>query len=433
MEENLHEDNQHLPSWLEDIKIRTWEVELLISGFFLVALLQFSDYSEIIRYYVVSRYLDFIGATALALLIEFGAKGLLIGFLTHLILRGIWAGMIGLYAVYPQGMNQIYEQYTQQFKEHIKHNLSILDSIKRLEKLCRLLFSISFLYFLTILSFTIYALVALISISFVINIPYIGNIYAIIISSIGFLYLVDFLSLGDIKKIKWFSKVYYPIYLFMNYLTLSFLYKNIYYTLIGNIKKWKLLLIFISLMTISSFLFIFNRLGAGIGEGRKYLTYANFQEHEMDWRHYEDRFVDNGNASDKFIYRVSIPSYTVESDFLQIFIVHTIGFEDNMQEICKEQEKSIKKTTYERRKEYSHQNLDCLSQFYQVSVNDTLKNNLHWRYYENPKTKERGIITHINIKNLENKEHILKVKLAVQFKSASPYLAYIPFWKQEKS
>lgn len=58
----------------------------------------------------------------------------------------------------------------------------------------------------------------------------------------GAFYAIDFLTLGKLKKLKRFSKIYFPIYVFFSWLSLAPIYRSAYYTLVTNIKSWKLLL-----------------------------------------------------------------------------------------------------------------------------------------------------------------------------------------------
>jgi len=68
---------------------------------------------------------------------------------------------------------------------------------------------------------------------------------------IALVFIIDFVTLGWLKRIPYFSKVYYPVYRVMSWLTLSPLYRRIYYGLISNLPKWKAAFGMISFIVVS--------------------------------------------------------------------------------------------------------------------------------------------------------------------------------------
>jgi hypothetical protein len=85
----------------------TWEMELLISGATVFGLLALPGKVDALFYMLFNRGSD--DATALLLPLWLYAKvsllTLIATFILHLILRGHWTAMVGLYSVYPQGIH----------------------------------------------------------------------------------------------------------------------------------------------------------------------------------------------------------------------------------------------------------------------------------------------------------------------------------------
>ena len=50
----------------------------------------------------------------------------------------------------------------------------------------------------------------------------------------GLIYFIDFLTMGWLKKYKWFGKFYYPLYRFFSWITFASFYHPIYYNLADN-------------------------------------------------------------------------------------------------------------------------------------------------------------------------------------------------------
>jgi len=134
-------------NWLTDIQNRSWEPEILISGLILTSIF-------LIQKYVFNIHVFFIQ--------DFGAPSFLVGFsfnlvvlainvlkitiITHLLMRGLWTGAIGLSYVYPNGI----VRKNLKTKDENLYFEKPIDLVKRLETYCSLVFSFIFIliYFL---------------------------------------------------------------------------------------------------------------------------------------------------------------------------------------------------------------------------------------------------------------------------------------------
>jgi len=166
-----------------------------------------------------------------------------INLLIHVILRALWIGAIGLRYV----SNDIeYDQlgYTSYYENYLRDTVGSYDDfIENLEKICSVLFSFTFLLFLFFVSVMIFVIVGTIPESIMISLDlwghwseYIFMVITIIYFVLGIVVLIDFISLGGIRKIDdpTVEKIYAPIYKFYGYLTLSFLYRPLLYNFLDN-------------------------------------------------------------------------------------------------------------------------------------------------------------------------------------------------------
>jgi len=168
-----------------------------------------------------------------------------ISIVTHFILRFYWLSLLGLKSAFAkQNIEKLDfdKKYlkSKKFKGLDRHILSI-------DKIASALFAFSFM---TIFIFCFGIIIPFSILSFIdgelIN-DIIGNnilrypaiAFFLLFAFACLITLIDFLTLGAVKKIKnkWVVKFYYPINKFMNVITLSFFYKDIYYTLVTNVSK----------------------------------------------------------------------------------------------------------------------------------------------------------------------------------------------------
>ena len=120
--------------------------------------------------------------------------------------------------------------------------------------------------------------------------------------------MIDYFSLGFFKKLKWFSKVYYPFYQFYNVITLSSLSRSIYYYLISKFSKKKIRLVYLAALTLimTFFLLDFNQHQYYPEESNPFTISSNF--------------YDDDRPEDEYINSVSIQSSFIDKPNFQVFL-----------------------------------------------------------------------------------------------------------------
>ena len=151
---------------------------------------------------------------------------------------------------FPKGINNEKLKYNKEFLDRLSIDLTLNSPIIKVGGASSLLFSISFLFLLIFLGIFNYLVFWIIIFSlFKFHFAY---EFVIIISLI--LPFIDFISLGSLKKIRLISRIYYPNYKFISWITLSFLYKEMLYTLISNIPKRHIILFSLFFFLLSGLL-----------------------------------------------------------------------------------------------------------------------------------------------------------------------------------
>ena len=132
---------------------------------------------------------------------------------------------------------------------------------------------------------------------------------------------IDFLTQGWLKRKKWISRIYFPIYWVFSFLTLSFLYGPLVYNFLDNRFGRRLILllvpIYIAILMITS------------------LEYRNSNYLEKDEQssstfankeNYADMLVEDGD----FPGQVVIPSKVINKPFLKVFVPFSENLENRI-------------------------------------------------------------------------------------------------------
>ena len=256
MEEN--NNKSLLKKLLDRLQEDSWQLELLVSGFTIFGL--FYALESVGDAFQKAMYDDSILKDVYQTVL-IAINILIFNLILHVILRSMWIGALGLR--YLSGEVEIDKlKYSQRFTNYLKKKIGSFDDyIEKLEKLCSIIFAISFLLIFYVAAFFIILhLLNFIGSLGSNNASILLQIFVIttqVLLLLGaFLTFFDYITQGLLKKNKWVATVYFPFYWVFSYLTLSFLYRPLYYNLIDNKfgRKVSLLLLplYILIMVISS-------------------------------------------------------------------------------------------------------------------------------------------------------------------------------------
>lgn len=415
-------------NWLARLQEQSWEPEIIISGIVLFALYQMPDFIRQLEHFLInySFYVFSSGAIddLLISLLLVANIWLVIGFTAHLFLRSVWVAYIGLSFVYKKGIQTDRLRFRKSYSQLLFRDRGFSKTIHRLEEICSTTFAISFLLFMCILgAFFALTLVALFiafsiwlfpdSVSF--------NWVDPVLTAIALLYIIDFISLGWLKRIPYFSTIYYPLYRIMGWATLSPFYRRIYYSLISNHAKWKAALL-IFLFTVGSiFLTVSFRSKSNIVDALL-LRLDTKDEKSMYSGHYQNLMEDDPSNL------VQIPSDIISDQTLRVFLVHRTAFESRQIKTLCEYENRIDTTPK------PHLVMDCLEAFYDLHLDDReVKTDYH--YIKHPKTYQEGLVTYLDIAHLDKGMHNLSVSYNFwdDSTSVSQKVATVEFYKSKEA
>ncbi len=424
------QDNQKAAKWLARLQQNSWEPEIFISGIILFSLFQIPAYLDEYTAYI-DREIDLgNNAMLIAALVDVGIYWLIIGFVFHLFTRGIWTSLIGLSYVFPKGIIRSNLHYSKRFSQKVEKIPSLENKINQLEKLSSSVFSITFLLFMSMIALTLWCLVLIAIIFSLLQIIGINNVstssgliipivlFAFMIASI--VYLIDFISLGLLKKNRIIATIFNPIHWFFSKMALSGLYTNIYYTYISNFKKWKIILAIIIYIIVSmaavTWQFSISMFGTNS-------YYSGLDLYSMTPQYFaSDQFYQDKNS--EIPPQMSIQSDVIDEDVLKLFIEHKKNYELFFIDSCSIAA-SLDTIADARVKARGIQ--DCLKQFYHVYIDDSLVSNLDFIFYKNERLNQKGFLNWIDIAYLNKGPH--KIRLEGSYKGRARFNFYLPFYK----
>ncbi|MCC1484524.1 hypothetical protein [Winogradskyella immobilis] len=429
-------------SLLEKLQEESWQLELLISGFAIFGLFSILEplrtNMEIFQNNSVNN--GSLVYKFIILSITYISSWILVcNLLLHVILRGIWIGALGLRYV-SGDIDYDTLNYSPKFTKYLQKKVGSFDKyISKLETYCSIIFAIAFLLIFYVLAFTFTIIaIALIAI-YILDNDYIPDGLREIIGVPIMLFIVfgmllvfiDFLTLGGLKRKKWTSKIYFPVYWVFSFITLSFLYRPLVYNFLDNKlgRRLSILLIpiFFIILIASSYNYqISNYLRADNNSSAIYADNEN----------YEDQLI----KEEDFIKRVAIPSKVITDPFLKVFITYNENIEDNIFDFHPnlKPKKDLRglqsdidvngNTVYPSFKSRSNY-LKAFNDLYNVRI-DSLKFDDTEFIVSQSKKGKLGFETYVNLKDLPEGKHLLNVtkKQIRRGDTSTIYFARIPFW-----
>lgn len=412
--QNNSPKNKQLPKWLIKTQHGSWEPEIFISGIVLIGLIQLPEYLDEFRHYF-SREIFGLSTdidNLIAVLIT-GIYWMIFGLGLHLFMRGIWIGLVGLSYVFPDGINKGKLNYERKFDEVINKIPDVTDQIIKLEKISSSIFSINYLMFMCILGaycFILFLIILPVYSFFLLtdysiiemfegksSISVLVDYYAKSMLVIGGIYMFDFLTVGLLKKIKYINLIYYPIYRFVSLITFSKLYRNIYYLLISNFKKWKVITFLTAFVAITIFMIGTIASNSPVSSEFSQLEfYGGNSKNSLVRSHY-----DNMNSTQKNLFG-SVQSDIIKENTLRLFISARVSLNDSIEQVC---DPNIED------KNSSEYTLSCIKNFYELSINDSSITADRWLFHKHPTSNNRGYITYLDISHLKNGMHEVKIDL----------------------
>ncbi|MFK7781421.1 hypothetical protein [Psychroserpens sp.] len=429
-------NNPAFKKLLQRLQEESWQLELIISGFAIFGLFTavepISDAANLAQ--SKQQLVKFI-VLVIALI---SCAILIFNLLLHVVLRGLWIGALGLRYV-SGDIDYDALNYSEKFTKYLKKKVGSFDKyVATLENYCSVMFAISYLliFYVLALTFTILS-IALIA-NYIIdndNLPEtartILGVALILFIVFGTIFtFIDFITQGWLKKKKWTSKIYFPIYWVFSFITLSFLYRPLVYNFLdnkfGKRLSFVLVPIYFAILIMTSFNY----------KPSNYFDRADFSsELTANRRNYIDLVKEDNVTIDEF----AISSKVITEPYINIFMEFTDHVENNIFRFNPDLEPEKDKRGLQsniiiindydspertKRKDY----METLNHVYTVRIDST---DYDSEFILTESKKENlGLETFVSIKDLEEGKHLLKVlrKRIKKGDTVRHAVCRIPFW-----
>lgn len=429
--------NARLADWLDRLSQESWQLELILSGFaiFLLA----SAYEPLAELGYRIEGLDVSLTVKIQLMMPFATLMaalliLLINLCIHVVFRGLWISAVGLRSV-SEDIDFDVLQLQPRFDRFLRGRIGSFDRyIDKLEKICSILFAFTFLVL-----FMLLALLGVIVLASLINLALrewldLGNhplvpIVNILLFISSLLYFIDFLTLARLKRVRWLTPVYYPIYRFFSVITFAPLYRPLYYNLIDNRFGRR-----VGFLLVPYILFLMITSSVSYVPGGYFPEFKN--DEKLEVQYYDDIRAEDAEASQQ----ASIPSRYIDESFLEVFIPYNPDDDDEVIEaVCPGLEtvrnpglalEGVITINTMNRQADTDSLLQCMSAIHRIYINDSLHLNPSFHFYTHPQREDNGLLTVLDVAYLPRGEHLLRIETAglesdtLRWKET----ARIPFW-----
>lgn len=429
-------NNPAFKKLLQRLQEESWQLELIISGFAIFGL--FTAIEPISDAANVAQSKQQFASTIILTIVLVSCAILIFNLLLHVVLRGLWIGTLGLRYV-SGDIDYDSLNYSEKFTKYLKKKVGSFDKyVAALENYCSVIFAVSFLLIFYVLALTFTVLtIALIATQIIDNdnLPEtfrtaVGVVLIIFILIGMLLTFVDFITQGWLKRKKWISKIYFPIYRVFSFITLSFLYRPLVYNFLDNKFGRRLSFVLVPVYFVILVLTSFQYIPSNYFESVDYSSDTTASRNS-----YLDLLDDNEHV-DKF----AITSKVITTPYLSIFMELTDNVEDNVfnfrPDLKPEKDNRglrsnmivINEIEWSTLRKQQKDYLETLNQVYTVRI-DSTDYDSEFILSEN-KQKDLGFETFVGLKNLEEGKHLLKVirKRIKAGDTVKHAVCNIPFW-----
>jgi len=385
-------------AWIKNLQRNSWEPEVIISGISLAFIFAFP--AQVFEFGVKLTQdfgLEFTGAFLVLVYLSMILSVFKIFFSIHLLLRFVWAGLLGLSYAFPKGV--INENL---FKNSMEYKYKKpTEWVLILEKTCSMAFGFPIMTGMIFLIFTFYLGLLLFFYWF-----FDLNFFLIYL-----LFLLTLIIFGLISALTKKNKL-------KNLFSTS-LFSTIQATYQSNLGKWK----------INIYLFLIMLLTAPLiaSDLKGFFSFANsasLDQSQLDWPDESMYFEDKKDPEKRFP-RALMPSYEITGENTNILLAHYEEDFKNFDKIVKSQNTLPDSLGWP--------SLEKTQDLYRIYLNDSLVSakNSTWRKISHGPSKQRAFQFVLDIKNLNPGVHEIRIEkliLLYPFGFSQPEIRHKENW-----
>ena len=429
---------------LRDLTSQSWNLELVISGAALFAVLQLPDLLDTafdyFRFNILNHTNGVIGV--LPLLVFSMMKSicyvLFVAFLTNFVMRAFWVGLVGLLSVYPTGVHYDRIPYSSKYaQEQMSRKFGSLENyIIKLDRRCNIVFAVAFLFTFFFILIGMGYLVAILGYTFIR--PLIPEEYMPIVKVLGYILAGSYflaaivLSLPAVRATPGGARLNYKFstalqFLFWGLARPSSYITNTFYSHIPSKKMLRnmaiMMIVFTGLMFVNMFIDL-SRINQRI---------APFNSRHLFTSRVDSLFIDastydNQRTEGQYVGTASIQADIIREPFVRLYIAYPKAMDTLLTEIVKEPVWDESKPLTERRRKYAVWSNEQINNLIQIHINDSLYKNPGLLFSMHDKPRQHGWQTVLLPTNLKTGRNTLRISIQPKSPAKPVEIASIPFW-----
>lgn len=371
------EDSSEELAWIKNLQRNSWEPEVIISGISLAFIFAFP--AQVFEFGVKLTQdfgLEFTGAFLVLVYLSMILSVFKIFFSIHLLLRFVWAGLLGLSYAFPKGVIN-----DNLFKSSRGYNYKKpTEWVLILEKTCSMAFGFPIMTGMIFLIFTLY-------LSFLLFLYWFFDLNFFLIYLIFLLTLMIFGLISALTKKNKLKNVF-TTSLFS---TIQAIYQS-------NLGKWRINIYLILIMLLTAPLIISDLKGFF-----NFANSANLNQDQLDWPDESMYFEDKKDPEKRFS-RALMPSHEITGETTNILFAHYEEDFKNFDKIVKAQNTLPDSLGWP--------SLEKTQDLYRIYLNDSLitSKNSTWRKISHGSSNQRAFQFVFDIKNLNPGVHEIRIE-----------------------
>ncbi|GAB3697822.1 hypothetical protein GCM10027592_22300 [Spirosoma flavus] len=428
---------------MRELTTQSWNLELVISGAALFAVLQLPDLLDVVfdyfRYNLMSHTAGLQGSLPLLAysMMKATCYVLFLAFLTNFVMRAFWVGLVGLLAVYPTGIHYDRIPFSTKYaQERMAADMGSLEAyILRLDRRCNVVFAVAFLFvfFLIILASAYLALMLIYSVLRpIIPVQYWPAVKIAAYVLFAIYMLASFvLSLPKVRAhpvgidLHYRFTTLFRIFLWGLYKPSGFILNTFYSHL-----SYQRILRTMGLMFGAFIVIVALELLSGLprmdsrtaGLNRRHLNTDRVDRHSINAGMYDDQ-----RAEDDYIDMASIQADVIREPFIRLYVAYPKALDTLLAKLAPKPDWSDTLSRTEKRQQTADWSSKQINRIIRLSVNDSLYQKPDLLFTQRGPHQQRGWQTILLPTNLKLGKNMIKVSIQAGA-SKEEEIAEIPFW-----
>lgn len=429
---------------LRELTTQSWNLELVISGAALFAVLQLPDLLDTVfdyvHYNLMSQTAGVQGMLPMLAYVVMKATCyvLFLAFLVNFVMRAFWVSLVGLLAVYPTGVHYdripFSTKYTQ---ERMAAESGSLESyILRLDQRCNIVFAVAFLFVFMLIFIALSYLLALLIYSVLhplVPPQYWQGVKLTAYGLVACFFLASMiLSLPAVRANPAAANLHYQFVSLSRLMFWGF-YKpfgfilNTFYSHLPYQKIFRTMGIMMTAFCGMIVLGIYvdaDRLGRGATN----VSQRHLYSVRLDSLYLNPNAYDNQRADGEYIDGASIQADVISDNYIRLYIAYPKALDTLLTELSPAPEWSDTLPKAEKRRRLAEWSSQQLNNLVRININDSLYHNPGLLFAQRDRPKQQGWQTILLPANLKVGRNTIQIGIQTDSSANKADIATIPFW-----